>query len=188
MSVIQMQPTYGARRAPRRDRAIERVVSVLAIGLPLLALAHASRGVLLVNSTPSEPPGVYVRAARAPVRVGDLIAFLAPPAAFSYADLKMGYLHGTPILKAVAATGGDEVCTRGGELRINGADRAAIVQRDGQGRTLPHWFGCRRLGRDDVFVFSDRVPTSFDSRYFGPVSVESAAIYSPLVTTSGIGR
>jgi conjugative transfer signal peptidase TraF len=188
MLIIDLQPTYGARRAPRRARAITRLAIALAVGLPLLAFLHAKPGVLLVNPTPSEPPGVYVRAAAKPVQVGDLIAFPAPPMAYPYADLRMGYLHRTPILKAVAARAGDQVCTEGAVLRINGAVRAPILQRDRQGRTLPHWIGCRKLAGGEVLVFSDRVRSSFDSRYFGPVKVASAEIYRPLVTTDGLGR
>jgi conjugative transfer signal peptidase TraF len=185
---VEMQPTYAERQAPRRVRALALMAAILVPGSALLGLVNAHRATLLINPSPSEPPGVYVRATDAPVRVGELIAFLAPPAAFPYADRRMAYLHRTPILKAVAATAGDEVCTLGGELRINGLRRAPIVLRDRRGDALPRWAGCRRLLLGEVFVFSNRVPNSFDSRYFGPVRAKSAMVYRPLVTTRGLGR
>jgi conjugative transfer signal peptidase TraF len=188
MSVIEIQPTYGQRRAPRRTRALQFVAAVHAAGLPLLALAQAHRNLLLFNRTPSEPLGLYVRAPRAPVRVGSLVAFPAPAAAFPYADRREGFLHETPILKAVAALAGDHVCTLGGVLTINGVRRATIASRDRQGVLLPHWTGCRRLAAGEAFVFSNRVPNSFDSRYFGPVAVASAQAYRPLLVARGRDR
>jgi conjugative transfer signal peptidase TraF len=127
-----------------------------------------TRPIVLLNRTPSEPPGFYILTARAPSR-GDIIAFKTPSPAFPYADERMGYLHRRPLLKAVAAVAGDQVCTTGGELVVNGAARAPIAAVDRQGRALPHWVGCRRLGAAELFVFSARVPNSFDSRYYGPV-------------------
>ncbi|QUD90958.1 S26 family signal peptidase [Phenylobacterium montanum] len=143
--------------------------AVLLFGLAVLtAIWLVSRPIVLLNRTPSEPPGFYILTARAPSR-GDIIAFKTPAPAFPYADERMGYLHHRPLLKAVAAVGGDRVCTTGGELVVNGVARAPIAAADHQGMALPHWIGCRRLDEGEVFVFSARVPNSFDSRYYGPV-------------------
>ena len=65
------------------------------------------------------------------------------------------------MLKTVAAGSGDQVCARDGRLVIAGRDRGAIAWTDREGRALPHWKGCRRLGPSELFVFSDRVPNSF---------------------------
>lgn len=162
-------------------------VATLAIAV-LLALAQSHRGFVLVNGTSSEPPGLYVRAMGRPIRRGVMVAFMAPPAAYPYADLHLPRLRSTPIIKAVAAIAGDQVCTLGGSLVINGVKRAPILARDSQGFALPHWTACRRLGSGELFVFSARVPTSFDSRYFGPVPTVLARPYRPLVTTEGFGR
>jgi conjugative transfer signal peptidase TraF len=139
-------------------------------GLVALTLAClvSTRPVLLFNQTPSEPPGLYIRTARSPTR-GAVIAFKTPAPAFPYADKRMAFLHHRPLLKAVAAVGGDRVCTTGGELVVNGLARAPIAAVDRWGRALPHWIGCRRLNPSELFVFSARVPNSFDSRYYGPV-------------------
>ena len=145
-----------------------------------MATAGGARPLLLWNRTASEPKGLYLRQA-APVRVGAMIAFQAPAAAFPYADGHMGYLRRVPVLKAVAAVSGDQVCTDHGRLMINGRVRAPVLRRDRLGAALPRWEGCRRLRDGEVFVFSDRVPNSFDSRYFGPVHrAEIVGVFRPL--------
>jgi conjugative transfer signal peptidase TraF len=147
--------------------------------LPLLAVSAIGattsfgRPWLVANFTPSEPRGLYIGGV-APPAVGRVVAFEAPAAAFPYAGR-------TPLLKAVAAGPGDLVCTTGGRLAINGRDRAPIAQVDRAGRPLPRWIGCRVLGAGELFVFSDRVPNSLDSRYFGPISTRQVlGVYSRL--------
>ena len=143
------------------------------------------RPLILFNTTPSEPPGVYV-AAWAPPTIGALIAFRAPAAAFPYADARMAFLHRTPLLKTLAAGEGDLVCTAGDRLAINGRDVAPIALTDSRGVRVPRWRACRRLGPTERFAFSNRVPNSFDSRYFGPVSAGAIyGVYRPLFTLKG---
>lgn len=162
--------------------ALAAAVSALALGG-----AFAARPVLLFNITPSEPTGLYVETPDRPAD-GRLIALEVPSAAFPYADGRLGYLRHTTLLKAVAAGPGDEVCTQTGRLRINGRDRAPIASRDGLGATLPRWMGCRRLAANELFVFSDRVPNSFDSRYFGPVDRSAVVgVYAPVFAGRGGG-
>jgi len=145
-----------------------------------MATAGGARPLLLWNRTASEPEGLYLRQAE-PVRVGALVAFPAPAAAFPYADGHMNYLRRVPVLKSVAAVSGDQVCTGDGRLVINGQVRAPILNKDRRGAVLPRWNGCRRLQDGEVFVFSDRIPNSFDSRYFGPVNrAEIVGVFRPV--------
>lgn len=156
------------------------------IGALSLAAAGGARPLLLWNRTASEPQGLYVRGAGS-VSVGALIAFPTPSAAFPYADDRMSYLRRVPILKHVAAVSGDLVCTANGKLEINGRVRAPILRRDRRGAVLPRWEGCRRLGDSEVFVFSDRIPNSFDSRYFGPVNrADIIGVFRPLTPALAI--
>ena len=178
----------GKRRSRGRARALTLVGVATVAVMSLLAVAHAHRGFVLVNYTSSEPPGLYVRAAGDPMRRGGLVAFMAPPSAFPYADQRAAFLRGTPIIKAVAAMAGDQVCTLGGTLVINSVRIAPILARDARGVALPHWIACRVLAPGELFAFSNRVPNSFDSRYFGPVRAALAEPYRPLITTNGIGR
>ena len=153
---------------------------LLLAGVAVLAAAGVSRPWVLVNTTPSEPLGVYVTAFTRPA-IGRLVAFRVPAAAFPYADAKLGYLRDAPVLKTVAAARGDLVCTTGGRLAINRRDRGAIATADEAGRALPRWTGCRRMTANELFAFSGRVPNSFDSRYFGPISRQAVlGVYVPL--------
>jgi conjugative transfer signal peptidase TraF len=138
---------------------------------------------VLWNRTASEPTGLYIRTLARPAP-GRIIAFHAPPLAFPYADARMGYLHRVPILKAIAAGEGDVVCTQAGALSINGRWRAPVLARDPRGGLLPQWRGCRALGKGEYFVFSDRIPNSFDSRYYGPVKTsEIVGVFEPVATS-----
>ena len=84
-------------------------------------------------------------------------------------------------MKSVAAVSGDQVCTDDGRLVINGQVRGPILKQDRRGAALPRWTGCRRLRDGEVFVFSDRIPNSFDSRYFGPVNrAEIVGVFRPV--------
>ena len=156
----------------RRSGALNGTTRVVVLGAFLTTASvwsfTPSHLRLLLNTTPSEPLGLYVQV-NAPPDAGRIIAFRTPSGAFPYADRRLSYLHRVPLLKAVAARRGDKVCTRSGRLVINGLDRAPIAVADREGKALPRWLGCRALGSDELFVFSDRVPNSFDSRYFGPV-------------------
>jgi type IV secretory pathway protease TraF len=124
---------------------------------------------VLWNDSASEPRGLYIRTDATPA-TGRIIAFRAPAAAFPYAEQRMGYLRRIPILKEIAAGEGAFVCARAGALTINGRWRGPILTQDRYGRLLPRWTGCRTLARGEFFVFSNRIPNSFDSRYYGPVT------------------
>jgi conjugative transfer signal peptidase TraF len=174
------------RQSARRRRRAGLGIAAAAAALTLVG-AFAARPVFLLNTTSSEPLGLYVETP-GPVSAGRLVAFKAPSAAFPYADRRLGYLRHTTLLKAVAAGPGDVVCATAGRLRINDRDRAPIAVRDSLGVTLPRWTGCRRLGANELFVFSDRVPNSFDSRYFGPIDRSSVVgVYKPVFESSGGG-
>ena len=164
--------------APRR-----RLSTLLLVTLGVVALVGAADAFgpfLLWNRTDSEPPGLYAKSFGQPAH-GRLIAFWAPPAAFPSAADRMGYLRRVPILKEVVAMAGDQVCTRGAVLTVNGRPLASVLQRDPRGQTLPQWRGCRRLADGEYFVFSGRIPNSFDSRYYGPVpSGAVLGVYRPL--------
>jgi len=158
---------HRPKRLPRRRFGL---AAGLGTGGLLLGLAGVfTSQVVLLNRTPSEPPGLYARTGQG-IAVGRIIAFRVPALGRAYVDQALPVLRHRSLLKAVAAGPGDRVCEGEGILVINGRPWAPVVARDHLGRPLPHWQGCRALTADEVFVFSDRVPNSFDSRYFGPVS------------------
>jgi conjugative transfer signal peptidase TraF len=155
------------------------------IGLPLglgaaaailVALSAAAKAawpdVVLVNETPSLPKGLYLRVPdRRPSR-GAIVAIAQPQSARAYlATLQMP--PDVKLLKRIVATAGDEVCREAGTVRWSGGEVRAY-ERDRRGVPLRSWRGCRRLGDDQLLVLGD-TPTSFDSRYFGPVRAASVS-------------
>jgi type IV secretory pathway protease TraF len=85
-------------------------------------------------------------------------------------------------MKPIVAGPGDHVCLHiPNGLYLNGARIAQVVMKDGAGRSLPLWHGCRRLRADEVFTLSTHAETSFDSRYYGPIERASIlGVYRPL--------
>lgn len=166
-----MRAPHPRLQAFRRGKTVTSTgwIATLAFVAAVIASFGANAPSFLVNNSPSEPPGLYARSV-APLEPGAVIAFRTPPAAFPYADRRLAYLHTRPLLKAVVAGPGDAVCTAGDVLQVNGMRLATIALTDSEGRVLPRWRGCRNLASDELFVFSDRIPNSFDSRYYGPVS------------------
>jgi conjugative transfer signal peptidase TraF len=124
---------------------------------------------MILNETPSMVKGVYVRLGEvADIKRGDLIAMPMNSAAQNYLVKKLGYPKDTMLIKRVAGLSGDRVCRQDSVVTIN--KRTLVAARsDRQGTPLPAWYGCRTLSTNEVFILGEH-PSSFDSRYFGPVS------------------
>lgn len=173
-----MRHPFSAPQAPRQPvrrrrlpRAPRRKVLILA-GLGLAALGFASLGhpapILVWNSSASAPIGLYLVLPETRPRTGDLV-LVRPPAAITDLAARRGYLpRGMPLIKQVAAMGGDDVCAKDDDLSINGDIVAQRRRIDGNGRSLPRWEGCRRLLADEILLLMP-APDSLDSRYFGPL-------------------
>lgn len=134
----------------------------------------------IVNESPSLPKGLYLRKdAATPVR--GAIVTLAQPLAVRPYLARLGMPPDVRLIKRVAATAGDAVCSDGRWLvapqrmvEVRGVDRT--------GAALPVWRGCRRLGPDEHFLLGD-TPTSLDSRYFGPVrTAQIEGVYREILT------
>jgi conjugative transfer signal peptidase TraF len=167
------------RPANRFLRASLIAVAVLGV----LSICFANRQIV-INTSPSVTPGLYIRSNAAPAN-GQLVEFRIPTSVRSYIQSRTGHNgHDWYILKPVVAGPGDRVDTTGGDLQINGRLVAPMPpMRDGFGSVLPRWTQNRVLGRDEYFVFSDRISNSFDSRCYGPVTRrEIESVRRPLIT------
>ena len=156
--------------------------------IAVLALTGAGFGLgaagYRINATNSLPPGIWkVVALDSPPAHGDIVS-VCPPAVKALEDAKSrGYLHtGTcsgwfePLFKPVAAVPGDTVTVTPEGLRVNGAPIANSIALavDGNGAELPHLAaGKYVVGAGEIWVVSAYNRWSFDSRYFGPVSLAS---------------
>ena len=101
--------------------------------------------------------------------VGDYVVARIPFTAAVLAAAR-GYLPlNVPLLKQVLAVGGTSVCSNAGIINVAGKPLARPLDADSKGRSLTAWMDCRELAADELFLLNSGVPTSFDSRYFGPV-------------------
>ena len=112
-----------------------------------------------------------------------MVAFIVPPLGRAYAALRTKRPDAYIILKRLAAMPGDTVCNHTGEFRVNGHFLGVAQTKDRAGVALPQWRGCRALRAGEYFVFSNRIPNSYDSRYYGPVPASNiVGVYEPLWT------
>ena len=171
----------SAPRAPKR-RILRVTFGLLGVWAILPSLV--GQRVIVINTSPSVAPGLYVRCAGPPA-VGRIVDFRIPFLARPYVRGRTG-CDGDDwyILKPIAAGPGDRVDTTGSSLIINDHQIAPMPpSHDSAGRRLPLWREDLVLGPDEFFVFSARIPNSFDSRCYGPIHrTEISAVRRAVVT------
>jgi len=155
-----------------KNRAIPLVLSALGAGILWAGLALKPAPIRLYNPSESAPIGWYKVEPLKVVERGDLVASRLPGHAESLASMR-GYLPaGVPVIKTVWAIAGDTVCVDGGVLTVTGQPPLTLLGQDLSGRPLPVWTqGCTSIHLGEVLLISNATPESFDSRYFGPVSL-----------------
>ena len=153
--------------------------AIAAIGVLALGFVCFAAG-LRVNTTRSIPVGLY-RIIDEPVEKGAYVVFCPPkldvidearargyiPAGFCPGDY--GFM-----MKRVLATGGDTVISADEGVSVNGEllPLSAPLATDKAGRAMPRYpFSDYTLGNSELLLMSDVSGTSFDGRYFGPVSL-----------------
>lgn len=157
-----------ADRAGRR--LLRRRAALVGAGLlcVMLTIPLPPRPLLLWNVSASAPVGLYLVTPGDRPRRGDLV-IAWPPAAARDLALRRRYLGPeVPLVKRVAAVGGETVCAHARAVRVNGAAPVQRLANDRAGRPMPHWYGCRRLAPGAVFLLTADKAESFDGRYFGP--------------------
>ena len=128
---------------------------------------------IIYNPSPSVPQGWYAIGSTAGLHRGDFALVRLPAPVAQLADQRRYLPRSVPLLKRVGAVAGDRVCERGGLVRINDVPVAHSLDRDRAGRPLVPWSGCRPLVADELFLLGTTSAASFDSRYYGPVSLHS---------------
>lgn len=121
------------------------------------------------NASNSVPVGLYRLQSVTTLTVTDLVALRPPDVLAAFLDHN-GYLPiGVPMLKRVVALPGQTVCRSGPAITVDNIDVGQARERDGRGRPLPSWQGCRVVTDGDIFVMNRQSANSLDSRYFGPL-------------------
>lgn len=153
-----------ARAALHRRPIALAVAAVTAGGLGGTLLPHLP--LILWNTTASAPLGAYRVLPIAHLSVGEWVVARPPPELASWLAERRYLPANVPLLKQVAAVGGQAVCRESDSILVDGrlAARARMV--DQAGAPLPTWRGCRRLGAGE-FLLLNAPRDSLDGRYFG---------------------
>ncbi len=147
------------------------VILCMDIGLAalLMPLAIPNRVQIVYNPSDSMPRGWYRIRPVDSLQLGSIVLARLPAPAAALAAQR-GYLpSGIPLLKRIGAVAPQRVCVEGATVRIDDVAVATVMRTDGRGRSLLAWQQCRRLAHGELFLLSNTHPTSFDSRYFGPI-------------------
>jgi conjugative transfer signal peptidase TraF len=161
--------------------AIETLTRATAIGgISIIALAGLLYALgARVNTTKSIPVGLYWTS-KALADKGAYVMFCPPESDVTAEAKRRGYLAAgfCPgdfgyMMKKIVATEGDFVTISNDGVSVNGVRLPLSIPlvRDRAGRSLIPYPATRFIMRDsEVMLMSDVSATSFDSRYFGPVS------------------
>ena len=145
------------------------ILTALAAAALLFSTIGGTSPRYIWNASNSVPIGLYRLHPVGRLTVTELVALQPPDPLAIFLDLN-GYLPiGAPMLKRVLALPGQTVCRSGLTIAVDGIDVGEARERDGRGRPLPVWQGCRTIGEDELFVMNWQSAGSLDSRYFGPL-------------------
>jgi conjugative transfer signal peptidase TraF len=143
------------------------VFTAIAATSLLLSTVGGTTPLYIWNASNSVPIGLYRVQPSARLTVTELVAVKPPDLLAAFLDLN-GYLPiGVPMLKRVLALPGQTVCRNGLTITVDGIEVGDAQERDGRGRPLPAWHGCRVIADGDVFVMNWQSADSLDGRYFG---------------------
>lgn len=139
----------------------------------LVQIVRPSVPRLLYNPSPSAPVGWYRLRPDTYAHRDDLVAALAPKSGAALAFERDYLPPNVPLIKTVWAVSGEQICHVDGQVLVQERPALIVLKHDVLGRALPLRSGCYELLKDEVFLVSTDVQTSFDSRYFGPVKREN---------------
>jgi conjugative transfer signal peptidase TraF len=144
------------------------VVTVLGVSATMLPLAVDVPPRFIWNASASVPIGLYAVETASQLQLNDLVV-VRPPEGVAALLAEGAYLpRGVPLLKHILALPGQTVCRFGNAISVDAVAMGDARGRDGRGRALPVWQGCRVLAEGEVFLMN-RSADSFDGRYFGPL-------------------
>jgi conjugative transfer signal peptidase TraF len=155
---------------PLRIRTTRPFIVIGAAGTLVLAmrLAWPVFGIpILINTTASEPYGLYRIRSRLEYGRGTLVLFPVPASVESLVSQRGWLARGLPLLKGVGAVPGDRVCVSDDSVTVNGECVGPVFERDSEGRPLPVIRGCETVAPGHFWPLSRYTAKSFDGRYTG---------------------
>jgi conjugative transfer signal peptidase TraF len=149
------------------------VAMVTAVGLLTSATRSRPAPWFVWNASESVPIGLYSVQPADPLVVTSLVVAMPSEPLASFLA-QGGYLpRGVPLIKRILALPGQSVCRSKLTIVVDGIEMGAARERDGLGRQLPTWRGCRVIEDGQVFLMNRDKPASLDGRYFGPISASA---------------
>ena len=155
---------------PQRNLLLLSLALVVVISI---ALRYLQTPLLIWNTTPSLPKGLY--RIHAGYDVGDIVAFDIPESILPLVRERGWIPDYDRLLKRVVAVPGYEVCFREQRIFLQGEYVGQRSLVDSKGRAMPQLTGCHTVQPGQVWVMLKDQPLSLDSRYFG--AVDTATIY-----------
>nr|BCT98857.1 TraF protein [uncultured bacterium] len=168
-------------------------IAIAGTGL-LASVAIAGFAGARINTTKSIPLGLYWESS-APVAKGEYVIF-CPPQINVFSEAKeRGYISGGfcpggygNMMKKILAAKDDAVAVTDEGIAVNGLllPLSQLKTADPSGRPLPRYQSNQyTLGAAEVLLMSDVSATSFDARYFGPISTKQIkSVIRPVFTWS----
>jgi conjugative transfer signal peptidase TraF len=127
-----------------------------------------------VNTTASEPLGIYWVVPATTLHKGDYVIFAIPKEAEQYVYGRNWAPIGMPLLKNVGAVEGDQYTLTEDTFSINGQRIGPIAVEDSDGLPLPHLDKGEHVVAEGKFLgTSSYNERSFDSRYMGEIPIEN---------------
>jgi conjugative transfer signal peptidase TraF len=167
------------------NRRTTIVLAALAGAAVLLSTIGNEAPSYIWNASESVPIGLYRLQPAERLTVTQLVAIRPLEPLATFLDLN-GYLPiGVPMLKRVLALPEQTVCRTVLTIAVDGVEIGQARERDGRGRLLPVWQGCRVIGADEIFVMNWQSENSFDGRYFGPIPASAVVGRAIPVWTEG---
>lgn len=157
----------AGRQHHRRMRRRAQLVAIGAAGLlATIVVPPAPR--LLWNASASAPLGLYAVHPGAAILRGDWVVAWPPRGARDLAAQRRYLPRGVPLVKRAGGVPGDQICSVGEAIIIDG--RRAVTRQtvDALARPMPTWHGCVTLRDGAIFLLVAGASASFDGRYFGP--------------------
>ncbi|MGX4770465.1 S26 family signal peptidase [Bradyrhizobium guangdongense] len=147
---------------------MKTVTATLGAAAALIAtLALKPLPLYIWNVSASVPIGLYRLRPVGSFHITELVAVQPPEPLATFLDLN-GYLPlGVPMLKRILALPGQTVCRIGLTISVDDIAMGEAQDRDGRGRPLPKWQGCRVVGDGELFLMNWQSRDSLDGRYFG---------------------
>jgi len=154
---------------------MQKIIPLTISGIALLCLFILSsfygNKYFIYNSTESLPEGFYRIIKKQNYHRGDLVVFPIPDSVLQVVTDRHWLPKDGLLIKNIVGVSGDSFSISGGKYVVRGELFGEILKADSQGRMMPV-FSDDGVISHGFLVARRGVKTSFDSRYFGPVSAD----------------